>query len=111
MPELPDDSTMRSELLAVIAKEAVIPPERLTDDATLEALGVQSVDMVMVLMAIEERYSVYLPIDAELSEVKTLPQLLDLFIARIRTAPSADQRPPETIQQPAVLPDTGSAND
>lgn len=99
MPELPDDATMRTELLELFSREAVIPREKLTDDATLESLGIQSIDMVMVLMAVEEKYNVYLPVDAELSEIKTLPQLLDLFVARIRTAPPGDQRPPEMLNR------------
>lgn len=78
-----DTSQMREELLDLIAKEGLIDRAKLTPEATLETLGFASYDMVMILMAIEEKYSVYLPVDAEISEVKTLEQLLDILIRRI----------------------------
>jgi hypothetical protein len=44
---------------------------------------------VMLLMGIEEKYGIYLPIDGELSGVGTLSELLDLLVARIKTAEPA----------------------
>lgn len=85
-----DDERMREELLDIIAKEGLIARERLTAEATFESLGLASVDVVMLLMAIEEKYNVYLPIDAELSGISTLPELLELLVAKIKTAEPAD---------------------
>jgi acyl carrier protein len=80
MTETPE---LREELVDVIAKEGLIDKAKLTPDATLESLNFASYDMVMILMAIEEKYNVYLPVDAEISEVKTLDGLLTLLSARI----------------------------
>ncbi len=85
-----DDERMREELLDIISREGLIERDRLTAEATFESLGLASVDVVMLLMAIEEKYNVYLPIDAELSGIRTLPELLDLLIAKIKTAEPAD---------------------
>jgi acyl carrier protein len=85
-----DDAQLRDELLDLIAKEGLVGRDRLTEDATFESLGLASIDIVMLLMAIEEKYNVYLPIDAELSGIRTLPELLDLLVAKIRSAPAAD---------------------
>jgi len=97
-----DTAQMREDLLDIIAKEGLIDRAKLTPDATLETLGVASYDVVMILMAIEEKYSVYLPIDAEISEIKTVDELLSVLIARIeqeKTNPTP--RPAETEAEKA----------
>lgn len=87
---------MREELLDIIAKEGLVDRAKLTPDATIETIGLASYDMVMILMAIEEKYDVYLPVDAELSEVKTLDSLLTLLVARIeREKANPTPRPQE----------------
>jgi len=78
-----ETADLREELLGVIAKEGLIDRAKLTPDATLESLNFASYDMVMILMAIEEKYNVYLPVDSDISEVKTLDELLTLLTARI----------------------------
>lgn len=87
-----DRAVIREELLALIAKEGLINRERLTPDATLESIGMASYDMVMILMAIEEKYGVYISVDTELSEITTLEQLLDLLTLRVQAGPTP---PPE----------------
>jgi acyl carrier protein len=52
-------------------------------DATLESLGIQSVDIMMVLMSIEEKFGVYVPIDEKLSEAKNLEGFINHVIDRI----------------------------
>jgi acyl carrier protein len=92
-----ETAKLREELLDVIAKEGLIDRAKLTPDATLESLAFASYDMVMILMAIEEKYNVYLPVDAEITEVKTLDQLLGLLSARIEEQQKNPvQRPPES---------------
>lgn len=60
------------EILDLIITEGKIDPSRITPDATLESLEVQSMDTVMILMAIEEKFGVYVPIDGEIAEAKDL---------------------------------------
>jgi len=86
------DEQLREELLDIISREGLVDRSRLTDDATLENLGLASVDIVMLLMEIEERFNVYLPIDAELSGVRSLPELLDFLANKIKAAPPADAK-------------------
>lgn len=78
-----DAAQMREELLDIIAKEGLVDRAKLIPEATIETIGLASYDMVMILMAIEEKYNVYLPVDAEISDVKTLGALLDVLVARI----------------------------
>ena len=60
------------EVLDLIISEGKIDPSRITPDATLESLEVQSMDTVMILMAIEEKFGVYVPIDGQIAEAKDL---------------------------------------
>jgi acyl carrier protein len=92
-----DIATIREELLEIIEKEGLIAREKLVPDATLESLNMASYDMVMVLMGIEEKYGIYLSVDTELAEIKTLAALLDFLAGRIaegRSDPKpADEAP------------------
>lgn len=96
---------MREELLDIIAKEGMVDRAKLTPDATLETLGFASYDIVMMLMAIEEKYGVYLSVDSELSEVKTLEDLLTVLTARIATQQANPQPKPEGEASPAAKPE------
>lgn len=89
-------AAMREELLDIIAKEGMVDRARLTADATMESIGLASYDVVMVLMAIEEKFNVYLPVDAEISEVKTLDGLLTLLAERIQREQANPTPRPET---------------
>ncbi len=60
------------QILELIINEGKIDPSRITPDATLESLEVQSMDTVMILMAIEEKFGVYVPIDGQIAEARDL---------------------------------------
>jgi acyl carrier protein len=60
------------EILELIISEGKVDRSRITPDATLESLEVQSMDTVMILMAIEEKFGVYVPVDSQIAEAKDL---------------------------------------
>lgn len=95
------DQTLREELLDIIEKEGLIRREKLTPDATLESIGVASYDMVMVLMAIEEKYGVYITVDTEFSEAATLGDLMNTLVERIQSGVS-DPRDETPLPPPAA---------
>jgi acyl carrier protein len=84
-----DKEQIREQLLDIIATEGMVDRAKLTPDATIESIGMASYDMVMILMAIEEKFGVYLSVESELTEVKTLDQLLDGLADRIQTQQAA----------------------
>ena len=63
------------ELLDLISQEVLLDRTKLNPEATLETLGIDSVDTVSVLFAVEEKYGVRLETD-ELSRSNTLGQLM-----------------------------------
>jgi acyl carrier protein len=78
-----DQQTMVNEILDVIATEGMISREKLQDDATIESLGLKSIDIVMILTAIEERFDVYIPMDGSFQDAKDLKGLVDAISAHI----------------------------
>lgn len=72
-----DQQAMIEQILEVIATEGMIPRENLQNDATIESLGLKSIDLVMILTAIEEKFDVYIPMDGSFQEAKDLKGLVE----------------------------------
>jgi acyl carrier protein len=81
---LPDSGAMSAEIMDVILKEGGIEPARLTPEATFETLGLASIDVVMALLTIEEKYGVYIPLDNELSQAKNLGEFVERVARRVQ---------------------------
>jgi len=78
-----DQQTMIDQILDVIAAEGMVPREKLQDDATIESLGLKSIDLVMILTAIEEKFDVYIPMDGSFQEAKDLKGLVEAISTHI----------------------------
>lgn len=75
--------TLEAELLDIVAEEAMVERAVLQPEAALNDLDIASADFVMVLMAIEEKYGVYISVDQELTDLKTVKDLLTLASEKI----------------------------
>jgi acyl carrier protein len=78
-----EGNALRERLLDIVAEEGMVDRAKLVDDAELDALGIKSVDLVLVLMAIEGDFGVYLSVDGELSEARTIGAMLDVVTKQI----------------------------
>jgi acyl carrier protein len=83
-PESADPQSLEDGIIDVIAAEGMIPREKIQDDATIESLGLKSIDLVMILTAIEEKFDVYIPMDGAFAEAKDLKGLVEAIAAHIR---------------------------
>ena len=54
-------TTTADRIRALIAKDFSIPPERLSDDARLNDLGVDSIGMAEVIFNLEDAFNIKLP--------------------------------------------------
>jgi len=72
-----DKAKLVEEIVEVIAKEGMIDRTKVTPDATIESLGLKSVDIVMILTALEEKFNVYIPMDGALQDAKNVEGLID----------------------------------
>jgi acyl carrier protein len=67
------------QVIQIIAKEGMIEESRITPDAKLKSLDVDSIAIISILMAVEEKFNVYVPIDNSLSEVDDLKGLIKIL--------------------------------
>jgi acyl carrier protein len=52
------------EVTRIISKELKVPLERLTPDTALRDLGVESLDLIEIIFALEEKFDISIPYDA-----------------------------------------------
>jgi acyl carrier protein len=56
--------SVRDQVIAIIAEQAVLEPEDVTLDCTLESLGIDSLGLVESIFAIEEAFDITVPFNA-----------------------------------------------
>ena len=56
--------SVKEQVIAIIAEQAVIEPEDVTMGATLEDLGIDSLGLVESIFAIEEAFDISVPFNA-----------------------------------------------
>ena len=81
--DLNDQQSMNQQIIDVIVTEGMVPREKIQDDATLESLGLKSIDLVMILTAIEEKFDVYIPMDGSFQDAKDLKGLVEAIAVHI----------------------------
>ena len=74
------EETMTDALMRVIAKQAHLDPSVITPESILSELGVTSLDLVEIIMTIEDKYDVTIPVDAvgAWNSYKTVANLIEL---------------------------------
>jgi acyl carrier protein len=55
---------IRSKVIEIIADQAIVEPSDLTDESTLESLGIDSLGLVESIFAIEEAFNIQIPFNA-----------------------------------------------
>ncbi len=55
---------VKDQVIAIIAEQAVLEPEDVTVDSTLESLGIDSLGLVESIFAIEEAFDITVPFNA-----------------------------------------------
>jgi acyl carrier protein len=71
---MPDDMTER--VLKVIATSKRIPPEQVTIDSEFQQLGIDSMDAVEILFALENEFDISIP-DDEVRHVRNVRQMVE----------------------------------
>jgi acyl carrier protein len=76
-------------ILDIIAEEALVDRAKLTPDATLESLGIASLDIISIVFALEDRFGVVLE-QSEFEDIRTVSALVDLITGK--AAPGAEPK-------------------
>ena len=56
--------SIKDQVIAIISEQAVLEPEDVTMDSTLESLGIDSLGLVESIFAIEEAFDITVPFNA-----------------------------------------------
>ncbi|MGH6813220.1 MAG: acyl carrier protein [Methylocella sp.] len=78
-----DHTELANQIIDVIVKEGMVDREKATLDATIESLDLKSIDIVMILTAIEDKFDVYIPMDEPFHEARNIGDLVDAIAAYI----------------------------
>ncbi|MGI9354194.1 MAG: acyl carrier protein [Rhizobiaceae bacterium] len=70
------DPDIAQQIREVIAEESRIDIEKLKPEATLEDLEIESIDMVEILMGIEEKFDIYVPMNNEVMDNKCVDDVI-----------------------------------
>ena len=81
--KIPDQSELVDQIIDVIVTEGMIDRDKVQTDATIESLGLKSIDIVMILTALEEKFDVYIPMDGPFHEAKDVKSLIDAMASYI----------------------------
>lgn len=68
---------MVEKIIDTICTEGMIDRAKVTPDATIESLDLKSIDIVMILTAIEDKFDVYIPMDGPFHDAKDVKSLID----------------------------------
>lgn len=93
---------LREKIIDIVAEQGVIDRALLKPEATLDDLGVQSIDVVMILNEIEEVFGIYVPIDQSLSQISNVGDLVDHVVGLITSPDAADPSAPQNCRQSIV---------
>lgn len=81
--------TVQDQVIAIIAEQAIMEPSEVELDATLEALGIDSLGLVEAVFAIEETFDVHVPFNAnnptesqfDISNVQSMIRAVEALVA------------------------------
>ena len=79
---------IRSKVIEIIADQAIVEPSDLSDESTLESLGIDSLGLVESIFAIEEAFNIQIPFNAnqpndspfDISSVATIVQGIEKLL-------------------------------
>ena len=85
--------TVKDQVVAIIAEQAVLDPADVTLDSTLESLGIDSLGLVESIFAIEEAFDISVPFNAnDPSEsdfdISTVASIIAAVEALVATRPA-----------------------
>lgn len=80
---LSDPQRVYDQVVELIITEGMVDRDKVTPDATFESLGLKSIDIVMILTAVEEKFDVYIPMDGSIAEAKDLKSFIDGVMQRV----------------------------
>ena len=92
------ETPLAQQIIDVIAREGMVDRSKVTAEATLEDLGLQSIDMVMILNGIEEKFDIYVPMDETIQKIANVGDVVSVVAGLVE----ASAQKPGTKQGQAI---------
>jgi acyl carrier protein len=87
-----DKGQLVEDIIEVIVKEGMVDRDKVQPDATIDSLDLKSIDIVMILTAIEEKFDVYIPMDGSFQDAKDVQGLIDAIAVHIMKEKEKENR-------------------
>ncbi len=76
-------SELDARLIAIVRKEKTIPEDKLAPETSLADAGIDSLDALTILFAIEEEFGIHIP-DGRARSMKTFADMADAVAAELK---------------------------
>ena len=73
---------LQAEIAAIISDVAEVPVGQITEHTSLEELGVDSLDALRIIAAIEKRFHVEVP-EEDIGQVRSLSDIVSMVAASV----------------------------
>jgi acyl carrier protein len=83
---------LTQRILKVIADSQKLPPEKVTIDSTFEELGIDSLDGVNILFALENEFNINVP-DEGVQGIRSIRQMVEALEKLLASGPSEAPAP------------------
>ena len=84
-----------NDVKEIIAKQVGVPYGQINSDSRLDAIGVESLDVIEIVFALEEKYSIAIPFNANDSAAlafETVGQVAEAVQRLLDTPPAGKRR-------------------
>ena len=96
-----EQSELVNEIIDVIASEGMVDREKDYDGCNDREPGFESIDIVILWTALEDKFDVYIPMDGPFHEAKDVKSLIDAVAAYIAKRKSSEWVRPSGSLSPA----------
>ena len=86
---------LTQRILKVIADSQKLPPEKVTIDSTFEELGIDSLDGVNILFALENEFNINIP-DEGVQGIRSIRQMVEALEKLLASGPSEAPAPAQS---------------
>jgi len=86
-------SDIETEVIAILARQLLLPPDEIAPDARIDDLGLDSLGKVEAIFALEERFDISVPFNANAPDqpdfdISTVPSIVAGVERLIATRPA-----------------------
>ena len=86
-------ATIAETLRNILTEKFSVPEEKIRPDATLDSLGLDSLDLIEVLFEVEDAFNVRVPQEGAAIKAATIQELLDTITQLVEQPAASEPKP------------------